>query len=168
MGEKREFSFTPKPHWDFDDSLIDSKRAVKISGSRFAFLKGDLVKMQFKLVNWVLSEVTNEEVLKEIIEKNNLNIPSTPFVPLIPPMMVTPETYFGMARLDPKEDKYYLPEDNLFLIGSAEHSIGSMHSGETFDEKDLPIRYIGYSTSFRREAGTYGKRYKRYIKTTPI
>ena len=78
--------------------------------------------------------------------------------------MITPEMLFGMARLDPREDRYYIQEDNLFLVGSAEHTLGSMHANESFDEKDLPLRYVGYSTAFRREAGSYGKDTKGILR----
>ena len=71
--------------------------------------------------------------------------------------MVKPQILDRMARLEPKEERYYLEKDNLYLIGSAEHALGPLHMDQTIDENDFPIRYVGYSTSFRREAGSYGK-----------
>ena len=165
-GEKPSFMFEPRAHWDIgkERDLIDNERAAKVVGSRFTYLKGGLVRLQFALIQWVLETVTDEQIVKEIITKNNLPIPSKPFTPVIPPVMITPEMFFGMARLEPREERYYIPEDNLFLIGSAEHTLGSMHAGEMFAEADLPLRYIGYSTSFRREAGSYGKDTKGILR----
>ena len=165
-GEKPVFEFEPKAHWDLgkERGLIDNERAAKVSGSRFTYLKGGLVRMQFALIQWVLQVLGDEQVLKEVIAQNNLLVPSVPFVPVIPPMMITPEMFFGMARLDPREERYYIPEDNLFLIGSAEHTLGSMHAGELFAERELPLRYVGYSTAFRREAGSYGKDTKGILR----
>ena len=165
-GEKPSFMFEPRAHWDIgkERDLIDNERAAKVVGSRFTYLKGGLVRLQFALIQWVLETVTDEQILKEIIAKNNLPIPSKPFTPVIPPVMITPEMFFGMARLEPREERYYIPEDNLFLIGSAEHTLGSMHAGEMFAEADMPLRYIGYSTSFRREAGSYGKDTKGILR----
>ena len=165
-GEKPSFDFTPKAHWDLgrERGLIDSERAVKVAGSRFTYLKGGLVRLQFALIQWVLQALGDEQVLQEVIEKNSLSVPNKPFEPVIPPVMITPEMFFGMARLEPREERYYIPEDNLFLIGSAEHTLGSMYVGETFNERDLPLRYVGYSTSFRREAGSYGKDTKGILR----
>ena len=165
-GEKPSFDFEPKAHWDIgkERGLIDNERAAKVVGSRFTYLKGGLVRLQFALIQWVLGVVTDEAVLGEIIAKNGLSVPNKPFVPVIPPVMITPEMFFGMARLEPREERYYIPEDNLFLIGSAEHTLGSMHASEMFAESELPLRYIGYSTSFRREAGSYGKDTKGILR----
>jgi seryl-tRNA synthetase len=71
--------------------------------------------------------------------------------------MIRPNPFLKMGRLFPKEDRYYIPSDDLYLIGSAEHTLGTMHMDHTFTEADLPVRYVGYSPAFRREAGTYGK-----------
>lgn len=165
-GEKPSFAFEPKAHWNIgkERDLIDNERAAKVVGSRFTYLKGGLVRLQFALIQWVLETVTNERMLGETITKNDLPIPNKPFTPVIPPVMITPEMFFGMARLEPREERYYIPEDNLFLIGSAEHTLGSMHASEMFAEADLPLRYIGYSTSFRREAGSYGKDTKGILR----
>lgn len=165
-GEKPAFAFEPKPHWDLgkEREFIDTERAAKVAGSRFAYLRGALVRLQFALIQWILSVVTDGETLKEITAENNLGVPTVPFTPVIPPVMITPEMFYGMARLEPKEDRYFLPDDNLFLIGSAEHTLGAMHANEQFTESDLPLRYIGYSTAFRREAGSYGKDTKGILR----
>ena len=158
-GEKRNFTFTPIANWDIgeDLNLFDTKRASKTTGARFVFFKGDIVKLQFAIIQWILDVLTNENILNQIIQKNNLKISSKAFIPIIPPAMVKPEMLYATGRLDPKEDKFFTEKDNLFLAGSAEQPIMSMHAQECFDEKDLPLRYIGYSTAFRREAGSYGK-----------
>ncbi len=165
-GEKPSFPFQPKAHWDIgrERDIIDNERAAKVAGARFTFLKGGLVRLQFAIIQWVFATVTDENILKEVIETNNLELSSTPFTPILPPVMITPEMFFGMARLDPKEERYFIPADSLFLIGSAEHTLGAMHANEIFDEHDLPKRYIGYSTAFRREAGSYGKDTKGILR----
>ena len=78
---------------------------------------------------------------------------------MVPPVMIRPEIFKKMARLSEadKEERYYFPKDDVYLVGSAEHTLGPLHMDEVFNEEDLPIRYLGFSTSFRREAGTYGK-----------
>ncbi|MDI9325561.1 MAG: serine--tRNA ligase [Alphaproteobacteria bacterium] len=165
-GDKKVFSFPIKPHWELgiDLNIIDTERATKISGSRFAYIKGELVRIQFALLQLLFDVVTSQEELKKIIIKNNLSTKDTPFIPVLPPVIINPEYLHGMGRLDPKEDKYYLAEDNQFLTGSAEHTLGPMHTGEIFKEEQLPLRYIGYSTAFRREAGSYGKDTKGILR----
>lgn len=165
-GEKRNFSFTPSPHWEIgkERDLIDNERAAKTSGARFVFLKGKVVQMQFAIIQWVMETLSDEVIIADIVKKNKLQTSTKPFIPVLPPVMVTPSIYFGMARLNPREDKYYLQDEDLYLAGSAEHLLGAMHAEEMFEEKDLPIRYIGYSTSFRREAGSYGKDTKGILR----
>lgn len=165
-GNIREFDFTPKDHFEIaeENDLIDFKRAAKVSGSRFSYIKGNLAKLQFALINFTLDLVTDENYIKEVIERNNLKISSKPFEFVLPPMMVPASIMFGMSRLEPIEDKYQLEKDNLFLIGSAEHSLAPMHLKEILNEDDLPIRYIGYSSAFRREAGSYGKDTKGVLR----
>ena len=170
VGEKRQFSFTPKPHWDIgkDLDIIDNERAAKVVGSRFTYLKGGLVMLQFAIIRMTMDMMTNKEVVGKVIKDKNLSIKAKAFVPVIPPVMVTPETYFGMARLEPKEDKFYIEGENLYLIGSAEHTLGAMHMGEAVHEKDLPYRYIGYSTAFSQRSGIVWKGHQRYPEAAPI
>lgn len=158
-GEKPHFDFEPKNHAQLaqQHDWLDKERAAKIAGSRFAYLKGGLVRLQFAIVQYVMDTLTNEGILKKIIADNNLNVPSKPFVPVIPPMMVRTEAYEATGRLDAENITYKLAEDDLWLNASAEHSLCNMYMNETLPEADFPIRYIGYATSFRREAGTYGK-----------
>jgi len=159
IGEVPEFDFELQSHWDIAEGLdiLDTARAVKISGSRFVYLKGDLVLLQFALVQYVMSTLADRRVIKKIISEKNLDIPDTPFTPILPPMLVRRETMDRMGRAQPEDDRYVTTLDDMFMVGSAEHSIGPMYMDETLAEDQFPIRYIGYSTSFRREAGTYGK-----------
>ncbi len=158
-GKPREFGFQPKEHWELGEALdvIDNERASKVSGARFTYLKGGLALMQFALIQHALTFFTDEKVLKKIIKQAGLDIKPAPFIPIIPPVMVRPEVFQKMARLEPKEERYHIPSDDVYLVGSAEHTLGAMHMDEMFEEKALPLRYIGYSTAFRREAGSYGK-----------
>lgn len=160
IGEQPNFAFTPKNHFEIGQlrGWIDKERAAKVTGARFAYLKGDLVKLQMALVNFVISSLSSENIIKEIIEKYQLgDLSARPFVPVLPPLMLRTEMYDAMDRLEPREDRYKIDGEELWLQGSAEHVLGSMHAGEIFDEQDLPLRYLGYATSFRQEAGTYGK-----------
>lgn len=165
VGEIPKFDFEPKEHHEIGASLdlIDTERAGKVSGSRFAYLKGELVLLEFALMQFAFSVLTDEKQLEKIIEDNNLNISSKPFVPVIPPIMIRPDMMNRMARLDP-EEMYSLERDNLNLIGSAEHTLGSMYADEILDVKDLPIRMVGFSPAFRREAGSYGKDMKGILR----
>jgi seryl-tRNA synthetase len=159
-GEKPTFDFKPLAHWELGKKLgiIDSERAAKVSGSRFTYLKGPLAQLEFALIQFVLSQVTNKDRLQEIITKARLDdVVATPFIPIIPPVFMRTEVMQRMARLEPREDRYLFEEDGLVLVGSAEHTIGSMYMDEVLDEKTLPLRYLGFSTAFRREAGSYGK-----------
>lgn len=160
-GDQPQFDFPPKSHWQIGESrdLIDKQRAAKVSGARFAYIKGDLVKLQFALIQFVLDTLTNEDVIAKLIADNGLTLSSRPFTPILPPVMIREDIYDKMDRLEPREDRYHIDgeDDDLWLIGSAEHTLGSMYAGEILDESALPLRYIGYSTSFRQEAGTYGK-----------
>lgn len=166
VGNPAKFEFKPKEHWELGEKLgvIDIQRAAKISGSRFNYLLGDLALLEFALVQHALTSLTNENVLGEIAEKNNLNVNLKSFIPVIPPALIKQEALEKMARLEPREERYHIPSDDLYLIGSAEHSIGAMHMGETLNAKDLPLRYVGFSSSFRREAGSYGKDTKGILR----
>lgn len=159
VGEKPVFDFQPKTHWDIAEKrdLFDKERAVKIAGSRFVYLKGGLVKLQFAIMQYVMDTLTNEDVLKEIINANGLHISSKVFTPVLPPAMLRTEPYVASARLDAAEITYKLEGDDLWLNASAEHTMCTMYWNEILPFDQLPIRYIAYSPSFRREAGTYGK-----------
>ncbi len=158
-GKIREFDFPIKNHAEIGTARdwIDKERAANIAGARFAYIKWDLVRLQVAIVSWVMDSLMSEEVIARIVRENNLTVSTKPFVPVLPPLMMKTEPYDAMDRLEPREDRYKIEGEDLWLQGSAEHVLGSMHAGEIFDEKQMPIRYLGYATSFRGEAGTYGK-----------
>lgn len=159
VGDLPEFSFAPKNHYELAEAKgwLDKERAAKVAGSRFAYIKGDMVQLQQAIITWVMSELTNREVIAKLIRENDLDLPDTPFTPVLPPLMIKTEPYDQMDRLEPRDDRYKIEGEELWLQGSAEHVLGSMHAGEIFEENNLPLRYLGFATSFRREAGTYGK-----------
>ena len=158
-GEKPKFKFTPKEHWELGKELgvINTEKAGEISGPRFSYILGDLVHMQYALLKFGFETLTNEDTLKTIAEEAGLSISTKPFVPVLPPVMMKSAVMNRMARLQPIEERYFFEKDDIVLVGSAEHTLGPLHMDEIIDEKDLPIRYVGYSTAFRREAGSYGK-----------
>jgi seryl-tRNA synthetase len=157
-GKLPKFDFDPQTHDVLGKrlDLIDTEKATKVSGSRFYYLKRELVLMQFALTMFVFETLTNEKIIKKIIKERNLNISSKPFVPLLPPVMIKNEVQASIHRVF-GEQTYKLKDTDLNLVASAEHSMAPYHIDEIVDEKELPLRYIGYSTSFRKEAGTYGK-----------
>lgn len=161
VGEPRDFGFTPKNHWELAEpkDMLDKERAAKISGSRFAYLKGDLVRLQFAIIQFVMQTLGDEKVIEQLIRENNLDLVAKPFTPVLPPAMLRTEPYVASARLNAEEVTYRAgqPEDDLWLNASAEHTLCTMYWNEILPEDMFPIRYVGYSTSFRREAGTYGK-----------
>lgn len=160
VGEPTTFDFAPRNHWQIAEQRdwIDKERAAKVAGSRFAYLKGDIVKLQFAIIQFVLDSLTSEETLATIAKNAGLEgISLKPFTPVLPPLMIRTGIYDAMDRLEPSDDRYKLEGDDLWLQGSAEHVMGSMYAQEILPESALPVRYLGYATSFRREAGTYGK-----------
>ncbi len=150
-GEKPKFAFPPKDYLSLAQTLgiIDTERAAKVAGSRFGYLLDEAALLEFALV----------QLAFEVLTKKG-------FRPVIPPVMIQPEAFRGMGRLNQKDiaERYYLQKDDLYLAGSAEHTIGPMHMNETLEEKVLPLRYVGFSTCFRREAGSYGKDTKGILR----
>jgi len=159
VGEPTKFAFEPKNHAQIAEAKgwLDKERAAKVAGSRFAYIKGDLVKLQFAIVQFVMDKLSDQAFLDEVISEQGLNVSNKPFTPVLPPYMIRTDLYDAMDRLEPRDDRYKIEDEDLWLQGSAEHVLGSMHANEVLDEADMPLRYIGYATSFRREAGTYGK-----------
>jgi seryl-tRNA synthetase len=159
-GDKPKFNFKPKNHWELAEQrgLIDKARAAKVAGARFAYLKGDLVKLQFALIQFVIDTLTNQQKVKKIVQDFKLEgVSDKPFTPILPPLMIKTDVYDAMDRLEPRDDRYQITGEELWLQGSAEHTLGSMYLDEILPVEQFPIRYLGYATSFRKEAGTYGK-----------
>ncbi|OHB25771.1 MAG: serine--tRNA ligase [Parcubacteria group bacterium RIFOXYD2_FULL_52_8] len=159
VGERPDFAFAPKNHWQIGEARgwIDKERATKVAGARFAYLKGDLVKLEWALMQYAMDILTDEALLAKIIAGAGLSVSPKAFTPVLPPLMIRTEPYDAMDRLEPREERYKIEGEELWLQGSAEHVLGSMHADEIFDEADIPVRYVGFATSFRREAGSYGK-----------
>lgn len=150
VGEKRKFDFQPKEYLELNKKLdlIDTERAAKVSSSRFAYLKNKAVLLEFALIRLAFEKLTKKG-----------------FVPILPPVMLGEKAMRAMGYLERGGDEvYYLPKDKLYLVGTAEQSIGAMHMDEIFSEKELPKRYIGFSTCFRREAGSYGRDVKGIMR----
>lgn len=141
VGEKTKFDFVPKDHLELGQELdlIDTERASKISGPRFAYLKNELVTLEFALINYVF----------EILNKEG-------FIQVIPPVLVNDKAVAGLGYPEYESGEGYKVEDQ-YLVGTAEHSIVPMHMEETFNGSDLPKRYAAFSTAFRKESGSYGK-----------
>jgi len=159
VGERTRFDFTPKNHAEIAEAKgwLDKERAAKVAGSRFAYIMGGMVKLELAIEHFLIDQLTNEETLVKISNEAGLAVSAKPFIPVLPPLMIKTEAYDQMDRLEPQDDRYKIEGEELWLQGSAEHVLGSMHAGEIFDEQDLPLRYLGFATSFRKEAGTYGK-----------
>jgi seryl-tRNA synthetase len=158
-GNKPQFDFKPKNHWQIGEAKgwIDKQRATKVAGSRFVYTKGDLVLLEFALWQFALGKLTDEKVLQQIIEDNNLTVGPKPFVPVLPPAVAKKDVFEATGRLNKEEQTYKIEDEDLWLNASAEHTLAPMYLNEILDEKDFPLRYVGYTTAFRREAGTYGK-----------
>jgi seryl-tRNA synthetase len=142
-GEPPSFGFEPRDHVALGELLgvLDTERGARTSGSRFVYLLGDLVHVQFALVRHALDVLTAHG-----------------FVPVIPPVLVREEAMYGTGFLPTDEVNIYVTtEDKLYLVGTSEVSLAAFHMGEILEETDLPRLYAGYSTCFRREAGSYGK-----------
>jgi seryl-tRNA synthetase len=158
-GEKQSFDFTPKNHWQIgvNKGWIDKDRAAKVAGSRFVYLKGDLVMLEFALWQFALNTLTDQSILERIISENNLSVNPKPFTPVLPPAAAKKEVFEATGRLNKEEQTYKIEDEDLWLNASAEHTLAPMHIDEILLEAEFPIRYVGYTTAFRREAGTYGK-----------
>jgi len=159
VGGQPKFDFAPKHDYQLgaERDLIDKERATKIAGSRFVYLKGGLVRLQLALMQFVMQTLGDEQVIARIVQENGLHVSTKPFTPVLPPAMLRTEPYEASARLNAEEVTYKIEQDDLWLNASAEHTLCTMYWNEILPEEMFPIRYLGYSTSFRREAGTYGK-----------
>jgi seryl-tRNA synthetase len=141
VGEVPQFSFTARDHLELAGEMIDMDRAASLSGSRFAYLKGELVMLELALVRWALEKLRGYG-----------------FEPVIPPVLVRERALYGTGFLpDTEQQIYSLPDDELFLLGTSEVALASLHAEEILDAERLPLRYAGFSPCFRREAGAAGK-----------
>jgi seryl-tRNA synthetase len=144
VGEPKKFSFTPKDHLELGEALdiIDVKRAAIVSGARFYYLKNDGVLLEFALKQFAF-----ETLIKE------------GFTPILPPVLIKKEIMDGLGytQMGEAENIFSLANDDLYLVGTAEQSIVPYHMDDVLKKEDLPKRYVGFSTAFRREAGSYGK-----------
>jgi len=141
VGAPRELGFAPRDHLELAGPLIDMERAASLSGARFAYLRGALVMLELALVRWAL----------EVLAGHG-------FEPVIPPVLVRERALFGTGFLpDTEQQIYSLPEDDLYLVGTSEVALASLHDGELLEGEALPLRYAGFSPCFRREAGAAGK-----------
>jgi seryl-tRNA synthetase len=143
VGEPRELGFDAADHVDLGTALglVDIERATKISGSRFALIKGQLVLLELALVRWVME-----------------NLSGHGFTPIIPPVLVREHALVGTGFFPGDRDQVYsVEQDDLYLVGTSEVPLAAMHGEEIMATADLPLRYAGFSTCFRVEAGTYGK-----------
>lgn len=158
-GEKPNFDFRVKNHEEIalQKAWLDRERAVKIAGSRFVYTMGDLVLLEMALWQFGMKVLTDQNILQEIIDKNGLKISAKPFVPILPPAVAKQAVFEATGRLNRQEQTYKIEDEDLWLNASAEHTIAPIYLNEILPESELPIRYVGYTTAFRREAGTYGK-----------
>jgi seryl-tRNA synthetase len=140
-GSPPELPFPARDHLDLAGEMIDMDHGAALSGSRFAYLRGDLVMVELALVRWALEKVRGHG-----------------FEPVVPPVLVRERALFGTGFLpDTEQQIYTLPEDELFLVGTSEVALASLHADEILDAEALPRRYAGFSPCFRREAGAAGK-----------
>jgi len=143
VGERPSFDFQPRDHLEIgsDLGLIEMEAAARVSGSRFAYLMGDLVLLELALVRYAI-EIAREEGHE----------------PVVPPVLVREEALVGTGFLPGDRDQIYeLPKDDLYLVGTSEVTLAGLHADEIIDAERLPIRYSGLSTCFRREAGAAGR-----------
>jgi seryl-tRNA synthetase len=143
VGERPDFGFEPLDHLELGrrHGTIESERAARASGSRFAYLLGDLVLVELALVRFAIGAAAEEG-----------------FTPVVPPVLVREEPLYGTGFFPGEREMIYeIPRDELFLVGTSEVSLAAMHADEIIEPGTLPLRYVGFSTCFRREAGAAGK-----------
>jgi seryl-tRNA synthetase len=150
-GNIPTFNFPVQDHIALGEALdiIDTKQAAEVSGARFYYLKKEGALLEWALLQYAMSILTKEG-----------------FEPVIPPVMIRPDVYTRMGRLTPdqKDERFYIEKDDLYLIGSAEHTLGPLLMDRMVSENETPKRFVGFSTCFRREAGSYGKDTKGILR----
>ncbi|TMK25503.1 MAG: serine--tRNA ligase [Actinobacteria bacterium] len=141
VGAIPQLDFEPRDHLELAGQMIDMDSAARVSGSRFAYLRGELVMLELALVRWALEKLGGHG-----------------FEPVIPPVLVRERALYGTGFLpDTEQQIYRLPDDELYLVGTSEVALASLHDGQIIDADRLPLRYAGFSPCFRREAGAAGK-----------
>ena len=141
LREEGEAGATGRSHVELLGEHLGLEEGARVAGSRFVYLKGPLVRLELALVQWVL----------DLLEGKG-------FTPVMPPVLVREQALYGTGMLpDTEQQIYRVPEDELFLAGTSEVPLASLHAGEILDGDRLPVRYAGFSTCFRREAGAAGK-----------
>ncbi len=143
IGQPPTFSFAPKDHVELGKILgaIDTERGAKVSGSRFFYLTGNGALLEFALINLAISKAV-----------------AAGFIPVVPPVLVKPHAMEGTGFLgQAAENVFHLEEDDFYLVGTSEVPLAAYHMDEILDGSSFPLRYAGFSSCFRREAGTYGK-----------
>ncbi len=165
FGDKPVFAFTPKHYMDIAEAMgtIDTESAATVAGTRFGYIKGAAAQLQFALLQYALSRLTDVNWIESLITKYSLPLKASAFTFVIPPVMLRPEMMRAMgfaerAGVEPGNDEiYFLERDGLYLAGTSEQPLGAMHYDRMLNANELPLRYVGYSTCFRREAGAAGK-----------
>jgi seryl-tRNA synthetase len=150
-GTKPEFDFEPRDHLALAGPLIDTERASRTSGSRFAYLHGDLVRLHLALVQYSLAKLSAHG-----------------FLPTMPPVLVREPALYGTGIFPSDREQVYSLDparDDLFLVGTSEVSLAALHMSEILDEDALPLRYAGISSCFRREAGAAGRDTRGIFRT---
>ena len=141
VREVGEAGASGRDHLDLLGDLVDLEAGARVAGSRFAYIKGPLVMLELALVRWALERLSDRG-----------------FEPVVPPVLVREEALFGTGQLpDTEQQIYAVPGDELYLAGTSEVPLASLHAGQMLAEADLPVRYAGFSPCFRREAGAAGK-----------
>lgn len=142
-GDKPEFDFIPRPHWELGESLgiLDFKRAAKLSGTRFCLYWGMGARLERALITFMLDVHTKEHG----------------YIEVLPPFMVSRETMTATGQLPKFEDDLFSTKDQYYLIPTAEVPVTNIFRAETINEEDLPIKLVAFTPCFRREAGSYGK-----------
>ncbi|KNX39014.1 serine--tRNA ligase [Luteipulveratus halotolerans] len=142
VGEPTTFDFEPLDHLALGERLgaIDMERGAKVGGSRFYFLTGVGARLELAMLNMAIAQAVEHG-----------------FTPMITPTLVRPEIMDGTGYLDAHEDVYHLPADDLYLVGTSEVALAGYHKDEILDLSDGPRRYAGWSSCYRREAGSHGK-----------
>lgn len=170
VGQKKSMPFTVKDYLALSkkDEWVDIERAAKVSGSRFGYLKGKGALLELALVRYIMDFLADEGKIKKLLKKLKLEkvLSAKVFTPVIPPVMIRPELMKKSGHLMKGEEaeRYFLRDDELILVGTSEQSVVTMHADEILPAKVLPLRYVAFSTCFRREAGSYGKDTKGILR----